>query len=100
MTTLTIRLDNELKSKIEKLTDDLWISLNQLVNLKLREFTQTWEIHINAYKNNNMINLNEPAEKVYDYLDNIIKNNGKEWTDPIKVEWNKKTLYFFCISIY
>jgi len=78
MTTLTIRLDSKLKNEIEKLSDDLWISLNQLVNLKLREFVQTWEIHVNVFNNKNMIDVNEPAEKVYDYLNNITKNNGKE----------------------
>lgn len=78
MKTLTIRLDTKLKNEVQKLTDNIWISLNQLVNLKLQEFIQNWEIHVNAYNDNNLIEVNEPAENVHNYLDNIIKNNGKK----------------------
>ena len=77
MSTFTVRLDTKLKKEVQKLSDNIWISLNQLINLKLQEFIQTWEIHVNALTDCNLIEVNEPAEKVHDYLDKMIKN-GKE----------------------
>ena len=50
---MNIRIDDELKLEIDRLADNLWISTNQLVNLKLREFVDEGTINIDIYKKDN-----------------------------------------------
>jgi len=74
MTTLTLRLDDSLKEEAMILAKKLWLSLNQLINLKLREFVWSGSININLFENNsNLIEVNEPAQNVLDYLNKSIK---------------------------
>lgn len=74
MTTLTVRLDDKLKERTTILAKSLWLSLNQLINLKLKEFTQTWAINVNLFEDNsNLIDVNENAEDVLAYLNSSIK---------------------------
>ncbi len=77
MTTLTLRLDDSLKEDTLVLAKKLWLSLNQLINLKLREFVSNGSININLFENDsNLIEVNESAEDVLAYLNNSIKENG------------------------
>jgi len=74
MTTLTLRLDNSLKEETFILAKKLGLSLNQLINLKLREFVSSWTININLFENDsNLIEVNESAEDVLAYLNKSIK---------------------------
>ena len=74
MTTLTLRLDDSLKEETSILAKKLWLSLNQLINLKLREFVWNGSININLFENNsNLVEVNEPAKNVLDYLNKSIK---------------------------
>lgn len=74
MTTLTLRLDDSLKEETSILAKKLWLSLNQLINLKLREFVWNGSINVNLFENtSNLIDVNEPAENVLDYLNKSIK---------------------------
>jgi len=74
MTTLTLRLDDSLKEESLVLAKKLWLSLNQLINLKLREFVWTGSININLFENtSNLVEVNEPAKNVLDYLNKSIK---------------------------
>lgn len=70
MTSLSIRIDDKLKEEVEKISDDLWISLNQLVNLKLREFVETWEIHVNVYSSKEKIVPVKIKKRNNDFLKN------------------------------
>ncbi len=51
MAFLNIKIEDELKSKVDRLADSIGISTTQLVNLKLREFVNEWTINIDLYKN-------------------------------------------------
>lgn len=74
MTTLTLRLDDSLKEESMLLAKKVWLSLNQLINLKLREFVWNGSININLFEDNsNLIEVNEPAKNVLDYLNKSIK---------------------------
>jgi antitoxin component of RelBE/YafQ-DinJ toxin-antitoxin module len=74
MTTLTLRLDSSLKEETILLAKKLWLSLNQLINLKLREFVSNGSININLFENDsNLIEVNESAEDVLAYLNKSIK---------------------------
>jgi antitoxin component of RelBE/YafQ-DinJ toxin-antitoxin module len=56
------------------LAKKLGLSLNQLINLKLREFVSNWAININLFENDsNLIEVNESAEDVLAYLNKSIK---------------------------
>ncbi|MDD3645788.1 MAG: type II toxin-antitoxin system RelB/DinJ family antitoxin [Candidatus Gracilibacteria bacterium] len=61
MTTLTIRLDDKLKKETSALAKNMGLSLNQLINLKLREFVNTGTININLFKKE----LNEDAIELF-----------------------------------
>lgn len=62
MTTLTLRLDDSLKEETMVLLKKLWLSLNQLINLKLRKFVWTGSININLFENtSNLVEVNKPA---------------------------------------
>ena len=74
MTTLTLRIDDSLKEETMILAKKLWLSLNQLINLKLREFVWSGSININLFEDNlNLVEVNEPAKNVLDYLNKSIK---------------------------
>ena len=74
MTTLTLRLEDSLKEETMVLAKKLWLSLNQLINLKLREFVWSGSININLFENtSNLVEVNEPAQNVLDYLNKSIK---------------------------
>lgn len=74
MATLTLRLDDSLKEETMILAKKLWLSLNQLINLKLREFVWSGSININLFEDNsNLVEVNEPAKNVLDYLNKSIK---------------------------
>ena len=51
MTTVTLRIESNLKKDIQEMAKSLGLSLNQLINLKLRKFREKWDINI-SIKNN------------------------------------------------
>ncbi len=81
MTTITLRIDEDIKKEAQKLASSLWLNLNSLVNLKLREFIQDRKIEVIApilddtdpkfYDGKDTIEINEPAEVVLEYLEKI-----------------------------
>jgi len=73
MTTLTLRLDDSLKEETAILAKKLWLSLNQVINLKLREFVLNWTININLFNESTLVDVNEPAEDILVYLNKSIK---------------------------
>ena len=46
MTTLTLRIDSDLKLELQEMAKNLGLSLNQLINLDLRDFRKKKELNI------------------------------------------------------
>jgi len=46
MTTLTLRIDEELKNELKEMAKNLGLSLNQLMNLNIRDFIKRKELNI------------------------------------------------------
>jgi len=46
MTTLTLRIDQELKDELQEMAKKLGLSLNQLMNLNIRDFVKKKELNI------------------------------------------------------
>lgn len=45
-TTISIRIDTELLERVRKIAKTNWISVSFIVNLLLREFVETRELHL------------------------------------------------------
>jgi len=51
MTTLTLRIDDDLKNELKEMAKNLGLSLNQLMNLNIRDFVKKRELNISLENN-------------------------------------------------
>ena len=51
MTTLTLRIDDDLKKELKEMAKNLGLSLNQLMNLNIRDFVKKRELNISLENN-------------------------------------------------
>ena len=51
MTTLTLRIDEDLKQELQEMAKNLGLSLNQLMNLNIRDFVKKKELNISLNNN-------------------------------------------------
>jgi len=51
MTTLTLRIDSELKQELQEMAKSLGLSLNQLMNLNIRDFIKRKELNVSLNNN-------------------------------------------------
>ena len=58
MTTLTLRIDEELKNELKGMAKNLGLSLNQLMNLNIRDFVKKKELNI-SLENENFIEFED-----------------------------------------
>ncbi len=67
MTTITLRIDADLKQDLQNMAKNLGLSLNQLINLKMREFRENKTLNLS---------LNDDFE-VEDFTEKEITNLEK-----------------------
>ena len=70
MTTLTLRIDEDLKLELQEMAKNLGLSLNQLMNLNIRDFVKRKELNV-SLENKVEFEWIEPIE----WFENFI------WTD-------------------
>lgn len=68
MTTITFRTDEALKKDLQEVAQSLWLSLNQLINLKMREFNQNRVLSLDL-RNNAEVGQIEPIFWSEEFLD-------------------------------
>ena len=51
MATLTLRIDDNLKNELKEMAKNLGLSLNQLMNLNIRDFVKKRELNISLENN-------------------------------------------------
>ena len=73
MTTLTLRIDDELKKELQEMAKNLGLSLNQLMNLNIRDLVKRKELNISL---TNDIKVEE--------IEPIIWSDDFYWTDLYK----------------
>ena len=67
MTTITLRIDENIKIELQEMAKNLGVSLNQLMNLNIRDFIKRKELNISL------------ENEVEDFTDNEIKLLENEW---------------------
>lgn len=77
MTTISVRVDSEIVNAVKKVAKVNWISMSSIINLLLREFVATKELHLvdcDDLKNNDW--------KIKGKIDNkktVCKNKFLKW---------------------
>ncbi len=84
MTTITVRMDTQLKQDLQAKAKQLGLSLNQLINLKMRELNQqqtltvnmqdNWEIERFSDEETTDLLASENIQNNMQKMNNILKN--------------------------
>lgn len=75
MTTITLRMDADLKQNLQKIAKKLWVSLNQLINLKMREFDENRVLNLDLREDLEV----ESIEPILGSEDFIHSKDYKRW---------------------
>jgi antitoxin component of RelBE/YafQ-DinJ toxin-antitoxin module len=67
MTTLTLRIDANLKLELQEMAKNLGLSLNQLMNLNIRDFVKKKELNISL---ENKVEFEDFSENEIELLEN------------------------------
>ena len=84
MATITLRIDDKLKAILQWMAKQLWLSLNQLINLQLQQFSKNPQLNLNL---NNMIFWINKDHKFYKW--EIIDDTDYrfyEWEEFLEIE--------------
>ena len=88
MTTITLRIDSDLKQDIQAIAKSLWLSLNQLLNLKIRELREDTEIRV-PLNNATEVEFENFSDKEIELLKKQwdFKNLTKRFNNLIESQW-------------
>ena len=86
MTTLTLRIDENLKLELQEMAKNLGLSLNQLMNLNIRDFIKKKELNVSFDNDVEIENFNkreiELLENEWDF-----KNLTTKFNNLINTKW-------------
>ena len=83
--TTSISIDKELKQKVSALAKEMWLSLSQVAEQYFRQFLRDEKITFQPiykdtdpryYETDDVIPVNEPAEVVLEFLQNLNKERA------------------------
>lgn len=83
MSTISLRIDENLKKEIQSIAKELDISLNQLINLKLRELKEKRSINISFNNDYELIELekNELNNELIEMRNETLKKDKSLFTN-------------------
>ena len=86
MTTLTLRIDEDLKKELQEMAKNLGLSLNQLMNLNIRDFVRRKELNVSL---ENKVEFEDFSENEIELLENEwdFKNLTQKFNNLIKTKW-------------
>ena len=90
MTTITIRTDEAIKKALQKKAKQLWLSLNQFINLWFRYILKTEKLVIDLEENE--VIWNEEIEKAYNKAVDELKRGEALIVDPEKIKSEEQFL--------
>jgi len=84
MKTITLRIDDNLKNILQAMAKKLWLSLNQLINLQLQQFSKNPQLNVNL---NEMVFWVDEDHKFYKWeIIDDLDPRFYEWEEFLEIE--------------